>query len=419
MTTLLIHDTTRPWTSTDPALDVSVGSRALFGRQITVNRLRYDGGAPAAADFLPGNPIDLTDWEELGLWVRADTPADGTRARPFYLALSYADAQDTPGEEHRWFIPVNAAHGWEQCPIGIGADRRARIVKFRLETVGGIPFAVELYRLRAVREEMLKDVEQALTDALSGMTPPGLTGVPLRAGAAPGDSAVQTAHTPGLAPGNRILLRGSPSGDEEHDVDRVEQDPAGDRTRLTLAASSPVRGTFPAGDSSVSVVVPVAFGTAAALPGAATPRVEVSTTDVREDPDRTGCVAQRDSFRPRGPLTLCTVRPPARAYTADYRITAVGQGAGQQTWVHNEVLTRLAADRPLWINDAPAPVRMLPPPCRDEREGQEPVPVRVHLRVGSHMQTGPREALPWVRRTEVRAGRPDTAGDDEGMAPRP
>ncbi|MFI6289882.1 hypothetical protein ACIBCM_34990 [Streptomyces sp. NPDC051018] len=419
MTTLLIHDTTSPWTSTDPALDVSVGGGNLFGRQITVNRLRYEGGPPAAAEFVPEDPLDLTGWDELGLWVRSDTAADGTRTRPFYLTLSYADADDAPGEEHRWFIPVNAADAWEQCPIGIGTDRRARIVRFRLETVGGVPFAVELYRLRAVREEMLKDVEQALADALSGMSPPGLTGVPLSTGAAPGDSAVQTAYTPGFAPGNRILLRGSPSGDEEHDVDRVEQDPGADRTRLSLAVSSTVRGTFPAGDSSVSVVVPVGLEDGAALPDTATPRVEVSSTDVREDPERTGYVTQRDSFRPRGPLTLCTVRPPARAYTADYRITAVGQGPGQRTWVHNEVLTRLNTDRPLWINDAPAPVWMPPEPCREDREEQEPVPVRVHLRVGSHMQTGPREALPWVRRTEVRAGRPDTAGDDEGMAPRP
>ncbi|KUJ69060.1 hypothetical protein ACZ90_14565 [Streptomyces albus subsp. albus] len=417
MTTLLVHDTTTPWRPTDPALDVTVETRTFFDREVAVNRLRYGGGPPAAAEFTPAAPLDLADWEELRLWVRADTPAHGTPQRPFYLALSYTDTRDAQSDEHRWFIPVNDAQTWEQCPIGIAADHRAAIVRFRLETIGGIPFTAELYQLRAVREEMLGDIERALVEALSGLRLAGLYQVPLRTATVPGDLTVELAHAPGFAPGNRVLLRGGPYPDEEHDVLEVEDEPAADRTRLTFAAEDAVRSRFPAGGSTASVTVPVEVAAPGTAPEAVTPRVVVSGTEVREDADRTGHVRQRDSFRPSGPLTVCAVRPPARAYTADYRITAVCVGADQQMAIREGVLSRLSDDRPLWIDDVPAPVHMLPVPWWEERTAPGPAPV--HIRVGSRMQTGPREVLPWVRRAEVRTGRPDTPKDDEGMAPSP
>ncbi|MFC0597811.1 hypothetical protein [Streptomyces palmae] len=417
MTTLLVHDTTTPWHPTDPALDVTVGTGTLLDREVAVNRLRYDGGPAAAAEFAPAAPLDLTDWEELRLWIRADPPAHGTPQLPFYLALSYTDAQDSQGSEHRWFIPVNDADTWEHCPIGIGDDRRGAITRFRLETIGGTPFTAEVYQLRAVREEMLGDIERALVDALSGLRPPGLDRVPLLVSAAPGDQTVEPAYASGFAPGNRILLQGGQGPDEEHDVVQVTNGSLPGRTRLAFAADSPVRGGFPAGGSSVSVTVPVELAASDSATGRAVPRVEVSGTEVREDADRSGYARQRDSFRPSGPLTVCAVRPPARAYTADYRITVAGTDPGQRTAIHNGVLSRLSNDRPLWIDDMPAPVWMLPVPWWQECQETGPGPVRI--RVGSRMQTGPREVLPLVRRSEVRAGRPDTPEDDEGMAPRP
>ncbi|MEU6232947.1 hypothetical protein [Kitasatospora sp. NPDC047058] len=414
MTTLLVHDTNSAWTSTHPALEVTTEGRKLLDREVTVNRLRFSGGpTEAVAEFVPDRPLDLTEWDELRVWIRAEAPADGTTACPFYLALSYEDAEDTLQEQHRWFVPVNEPQVWEQRVIGISADRRGAVVRFRVETVGTTAFTTELFRLVAVREEMLEDIERALGEALSGMSLPGLTRVPVRATANPGDSTVTLDYAPGMAAGNRIFLEGSPLGDEVHDVVGAEHDRAAGRTRLTFPEASPLVGTFTAGTSFASVTVPVAAESASDPDETVTPRVVLSCTDVREDPERTGYIAQRDSFRPRGRLTACAVRPPARAFHADYQVSVFGGSHAAQVTVHNGVLSRLSADRALWINEAPVPVEVLPPPPLEERTPRQSAPV--YVRVGSRMQTGPREELPWVRRTEVRAGRPDVPGDDEGV----
>ncbi|MER7728948.1 hypothetical protein [Streptomyces sp. NPDC096323] len=443
MTTLVVHDTTEAWTSAHPALEVTTGSRTVLGRDATVNLLRYEGspgsgppdrpgdGPPdrpgdgpqdrpeggAAAEFVPPQPLDLTAWEELRMWIRATVPADGTPARPFYLALSYEDAHDTAEEQHRWFVPVNEPQGWEQRVICIGADRRGAIARFRLEAVGAAAFTVELFRLVAVREEMLRDIEDALADALSGVRLPGATEVPIRTTVNPAATTVVIDLALGVAVGNRILLRGAgPLSDEVHDVVQVDHEPATGRTVLAFAADSPVLGTFTAGTSSVSVLVPVSVE-GAAVPGQeASARIVLRALDVLEVPERSGGVAQRDSFRRRGQLTTCAVRPPARAYAVSYRVTPFGADRAQQLAIHTDLLARLGPDRALWINDAPAPVQLLAPSLLEDGGPQPPSPLSVL--VASRLQTGSREEVPWASGPDVRVGRPDTAGSDEGQAPR-
>ncbi|MGW4229483.1 hypothetical protein ACWEF9_09410 [Streptomyces sp. NPDC004980] len=380
-------------------------SRMLHGRRVTANQLRRTAGAPGVAEFIPAHPMDLSDWEELRVWIRGRA-ATGTVAQPFYLALSYEDAHDAPTDQHRWFLPVNDSAGWEQRVIGIGADRRNSIVRFRLESIGETPFSVELSRLVAVREEMLEDIERALLDALSGVRLPDLTRIPLRASITPGTHTALLPHTPGLCPGFLVLLQGRKQGDEEHQVTAVTHDERSDRTTLTFDASEPVRGAFTADSSFASAVVPVVGEVAPGLGYTATPRIAVSHTNAREDPQRSQYTSQRDSFRQRGALTVCSVRPPARAYLADYQVIVVAVRPSHKLSVRNEVLARLSADRPLWINESPAPVRVLEPPLevRDVADAAQ-----VHIRVGSRIQTGPREEYGWVRHADVQADRPDEA----------
>jgi hypothetical protein len=417
MTSQVVHDMTTPWVSSDTAaLDVAVETRPFAEGEVTVNRVRHGAATAAVAEFVPGATLDLTDFDELRVWIRASAPADGSAAVPFYLALSYRDTNDGPSDEHRWFVPVNAAAVWEQRRVGIEGDRRSSIDRFRFETVGTAPFTVDLFQLLAVREQMLPDVEQALVGALDGIELPGLAHVPLAAAASPGDQAVEVPLTPGFEVGNRVRLEGGTAGDETHEVGQVQTDPVANRTRLGFPAGDRVVGTLTLGTAFVSVVVPVEVEAPPAVGRIPVPRVTVTNLDAREDPGRSGYASQRDSFRPRGPRTVCSVRPAARAYTVDYQVVAVANTRSQQALIHNGLLGRVSADRGLWINGAAAPVWMLPPPALLERKPGLLAPL--YVRVGSRMEVAPRQEQAWVRQTDVRTGRIDGPADEEGIVTR-
>ncbi|QXJ21276.1 hypothetical protein AGRA3207_002113 [Actinomadura graeca] len=388
MTSLVVHDMTVPWSSADPALRMTAEPRPFFGAETAAGRLRHDGGAAGTAEFVPPDPLDLAGAEELRLWIQADRPADGTAGRPYYLALSYQDAADGPSDRHRWYLPVAAPGSWEQRRIGIEGDRRGAVRRLALEPLGPEPFTVRLTPLLAVREEMLGDVERALQDALAGVEPPGLAGVPLAGAAGAGATAVPVA-APGFAAGNRVRLDGGTAGAEVHDVIQAVSDPATGRTTLTLAR--PLAGSFTA-SATVTVLVPV-------TDEPVNPRIVLASLDVREDPARSWHLDQRDSFRPRGALTVCSVRGPARAYLADYQVEVVT--ARDRSALVGAVVHRLSADRVLWVDGSPAPVWIVQAPLL-ERDSRGPAPV--YVRVGAHAETAPRREVACVARVESRAG---------------
>jgi hypothetical protein len=405
MTFRTVHDMATPWTSTDPALSVTVDPWLLVDREVQASGLRYEGGPAAAVELAPPSPVDLSAFDELRVWMRTDRPAAGTAARPFFLALSFDDTGDGPAEEHRWFLPANEPGRWEQRRIGLEGDRRSAVRRFRFETVSSEPFRVVLSGLLAVREDMLGDLWTALAATLAGLELPGVTRVPLAAGAAPGATQVEVGLNRGFAVGNRVRLAGGSAGDEIRDVTAVGHDDGAGRTTLTLAEA--VTATLPAGTATVTVqmVVDDAPG------GGAVPRVVVTLLDAREDPARSG-VGQRDSFRSRGAVTVCSTRPAARAYLVDHQLTPVGADRGQQLRLLGELVRAFSADCALWVNETPAPVWILPPPVLESRvPGQ---PAAVYVRIGSRVEVAPRRERPLVRRAEAQAGQIGT-DDREGI----
>jgi hypothetical protein len=109
---LVVHAMDTAWIASSPTVQVAVDPADAAG-QGPSNRFSAPLGAVGATmTFTPGAPLDLSAFGELRFWIRADRPAHGTAEAPFWLELSYRDAGDLPGEEHRWFVPVNAADTW-------------------------------------------------------------------------------------------------------------------------------------------------------------------------------------------------------------------------------------------------------------------------------------------------------------------
>jgi hypothetical protein len=362
-------------------------------------------------EFLPLAPLDLGAFDELRFWIRSDVAADGSPAAPFYLEFSYVDAGDLPGDEHRWFVPVNGRLTWEQRRIGIESDRRTAITRFRFTCVTATRFECRIDDLRAVHEEMLADLETALVGLLEAPVDlPGLTNVPLAVTGNLGDGQVVLPPTAGFAMGNRIRVQGGAPPDPPHSVAGVA---TGVNTTLTFPAGEALQNTFPLPLGNVSLLVPVLVEAPPVPTVSPSPAVVLTLVDVREDLDRTGYGIQRDSFRPRGPLTVCSTRPAARAYIVDYQVTTVAPERSQQRFVQDRLLDRLSIDRPLWINGAPAPVWILPPPALLERQLALLAPI--YARIGTRRETAPRRERPFVTRAEVGAARIDAPLDREGI----
>jgi hypothetical protein len=423
MTQTTVHNMDSPWTSSNPAaLSVSADTQILISGAAS-NRMASGGGALAAfAEFVPGALLDLSKFDELRFWVRANLPADGSRPQPFILEFSYVDQNDAAGEQHRWFVPVNLKNTWEQRRIGIENERRSAINRLRFTCLSNGSFSYNIDEFLAVREEMMADVEQALASRLEEQSVlPGLANVAIDQAAAPGATQIRLPLTNGFNVGNRILIRGGSAGDEIHDVIGVQNDAVANHTTLTFALTDALRGNLVVGSASVTVLIPVIIETAAAPqsfdatpPGAPirpTPVFLLSLLDAREDLSRTNYEPQRDTFRQRGASVVCSVRAPARAYLADYQIMPIAPERMQELFLRNLVLQRLSMDIPLNINGAFSSVYILAPPALVFRQiGQ---PTSVYARIYTRLETAVRKEEVWVRRMTVDAAPLDAPADEE------
>jgi hypothetical protein len=417
VTSLLVHDMDTAWTSSSASLVVTAEEQPLDGETVVVNHLVVAAGAAgASAELVQDPPLDLGAYDELRLRIRATRPADGSEVNPFFLEFSYNDAGDGTGDEHRWLVPIARSGAWEQRHFGIESDRRGQVSRFRLTCLDGAPFECWVDQLLAVREELVADLEGSLARALDGTIPlPELTSVTLLEDAGQGDTQIVVPLTRGFRAGNRILLGGGTPSEEHHDLADAVHDPdvAPPRTTLRLDQTDPVAGTFAAGAGAVSLTVPVFVEVPPDLRPPVSPAIHVTSLGLREDLQRTAYVLQRDSFRRRGTVTVCSVRPGARAYLADYQIVAVAPERRQQGAIYERVLRRLSADTGLRVDAAPAPVWMLPTPSMTGLELGDLAPV--YVRIGTRMQVAARREEVWVRRARVEAGPVDAPQDREGI----
>jgi hypothetical protein len=418
MSQLLVHNMDTAWTSSNGLLlSVTVDNLVFFGTGAGSNRLVAEPGSQNAfAEFLPGAPLDLGEFEELRFWIRAEPEADGSSDQPFFLEFSYLNAGDAPGVEHRWLVPVNQVNTWEHRRIGIQDDSRNAITSFRFTCLTNLPFACYLDELLAVHEEAFVDLERSLVAELDRqVTLPGLTNLALSQAAAPNDTQIVLPLAPDVAVGNRILVQGGSAGDETHDVVTVNHDAVTNTTTLHFSAADIVKGTLTPGTATVSVIVPALVESPPSPTNGLSPAIILTVLDMREDLDRTAYFTQRDSFRRRGTLVVCSVRPAPRAYLVDYQITAIAMQRSQQILIQTMLLQRLSHDIALVINGELSPVWTLPPQAAimDRREFGILAPV--YVRVGTRMETAPRHEQPWVRHADIEAARLDAPQDQEGL----
>lgn len=407
----VVHAMDTAWASSGASLAVSVQPEGATDPG-TSNLLSAPLGAVGrTATYTPAAPLDLSGFDELRFWLRADRAADGSQAAPYWLTFEYRDQNDAVGEEHRWFVPVNAAGVWEQRRIGIAADRRSAVNRLRFTALDDEPFAISVDELLAVEEQMLVDLEGALVGRLSGMGLPELTGVAVATTSAAGSSKIVVPAAVPFAAHNRILVTGGTAGDETHDVTGIAPGPGAGRQSLQLADQ--LVGTLNAGVAHVTVLVPVVVESPPNATDPVEPAVIVTPLGVVEDPERTPYVDQRDSFRLRNGRTVCSVRPSARAYLVDYQITPVGPNRRQQLVVADQIRPRISVDVPLRVNGASWPVWILPdvPLLQPGLGAVAPM----YVRIGGRSETTPRIEVPWVQQLHVGAARPDRPSDSEGI----
>jgi hypothetical protein len=408
----VIHAMDAPWSSSSAALSVTVEPIGATGSGPSNRMSAPLGAVGATATFTPAAPLDLSAFDEVRFWVNADRPADGTAGAPFWLELSYRDVGDLPGEEHRWFVSVNAEGAWEQRRIGIGADRRTAVDRFRFTAIDDRSFSISVDELLAVDERMLQDLEAALVGHVGdSLSAPGLTDIALAQTASLGDATISVPAAAPFAAGNRILLTGGVGADELHDVTLVTPGGVGEND---LQLADTVGATFNAGVGLVTVLVPVVVEAPPTPTPHPTPAVVITPLGLTEDPERARYHQQRDSFRPRAALVACSVRPAPRAYLADYQVAVVAQDRAQQAAIVEKIQTRLSTDVPLHVNGASWPVWIVPALPLLNREFGTLAP-SIYLRVGARAEIALRVEIPWVQRVHVGAGRPDTPADTEAI----
>lgn len=116
---------------------------------------------------------DISSFPELRFWIRADRRATGSDVLPFYWRLSLAAASltfDAPANTWRRLIPVFQRNVWETVRLSLSdlpTPIRNGLSAFRLECIdSSVPFVCQLDDLRAVRPQVIRDAEAALTEAL-------------------------------------------------------------------------------------------------------------------------------------------------------------------------------------------------------------------------------------------------------------
>jgi hypothetical protein len=411
----MVHSFEQQWLSSNPTLlDSSVSAFRIQGTG-SLQLTAHAGAAGVVASFTPATPLDLSAYDELRLWTYGSRAADGTPRAPFLLEVSYVDAADVPAEEHRWLVPVNRRRTWEQHRFGIVGDRRGQITGFSLRCLTNEPFQIYLDEFLAVDEEPLSDVESALTGLLDGLPLHGVSALPVSTAVA-GANTLIVGLNRRLHGGNRITIDGTST---HHSVVGAVHDDIAGTTTLTI---QPALGAAIGPGASITVTAPVRleetpFNEPADATDLPDPVVLITLTDQREEPQR-GCnIPQRDSFRVRSGLTVCSLRPPPRPVLAEYQILPAASDRANSLALRAEILRRVGVDTGLRVNGSVLPVQTLLPPPLDIRVRAVPAPVYLHI--GTRVEQGERTEVPWVHQGQVLSGPLDTPWDPSGPEPPP
>ncbi len=412
MPSTVVDDVSRLWAPSAP----TVSSDAAPGRrpdQVAMHVSIQSGSAIGAgvASALP-LPLDLSSLPELRFWARGYAPADGRPSAPFRLELGYRDVGDAAGDEHTWLVPVDQPGRWEEHRIGLGAERRTAVTEVFLRAITDQPVELTIAPLIAVDEQIPADVAAALADLVAqraGQPGPSST---TAVAAAAGASTLITTFEPGLRARNRILVELA-AGPVPADVAAVAHDENAGQTTLTLQAALPTAVTA---GTPVLVTAPVVWEPAAALSGAPAgptpdPAILLNQSDIREELSRVWSLPLRDSFRGRGGVTVCSLRPPPLPVALEYQILVLAGDDGQRNRILAGLLPLLRSLAALTVNGIDLPMGSLAPPPRFYRDRAPLAPLAIQ--VDARVETGPRAEVPWVQVATVDSGQLPPADDSE------
>jgi hypothetical protein len=130
-------------------------------------------------------PVDLTNFDEIRLWINSDRAADGTSSRRFYLEMRLASVAmplNDPGNTWQRYLPVAEAGSWDSLRFSLG-DLPA-VVRNSLNTIqlrcsdSSAAFNCNLDDIIAVRDAMIGDVDTALQSQLNNVLVVGGARIP-------------------------------------------------------------------------------------------------------------------------------------------------------------------------------------------------------------------------------------------------
>jgi hypothetical protein len=120
--------------------------------------------------------IDLTNLDEIRLWLYSDRAADGTPPRRFYLEMRLASATlalNDPNNTWRRYLPVSQVATWERVRLTLGdlpAAVRGALTTIQLRCANATAaFNCHFDAIIAVRDAMIVDVDNALRASLDGI----------------------------------------------------------------------------------------------------------------------------------------------------------------------------------------------------------------------------------------------------------
>lgn len=156
------------WTATSNEAAANLGADRL-GMAVDAQAGQAAGPSPFVRSVL-ADPLDLTDTAELRFWVRASRPADGSAARPYYLA--FEAGTDPAADQHAWhrLLTIERPGTWELQRIHLGdmpAALRGSVAVLRIRGLDRtLAFHLAVDDLVACTPEAVRDVETALRTRL-------------------------------------------------------------------------------------------------------------------------------------------------------------------------------------------------------------------------------------------------------------
>lgn len=133
----------------------------------------------------PLNALDLSELDEIRLWINSERTADGSLARPFYLAMRLGSAAvplDAPANSWQRLLPVAQSRIWRPARLSIDdlpATIRGAVNMIELRCVAdGVAFVCNLSGIFAARDAIVTDVDLALLARLDGTLSLGGNTVP-------------------------------------------------------------------------------------------------------------------------------------------------------------------------------------------------------------------------------------------------